>query len=94
MYYSKRESMSEAVKMLKGEYCLAAIRAHRMDRGIIFCRTKLDCDNMERFLARQQASNRNITCVCLHGDRKPQERRDNLQKFKVYLVHNYTCSTT
>jgi ATP-dependent RNA helicase DDX1 len=22
------------------------------------------------------------TCVCLHGDRKPQERKDNLEKFK------------
>ncbi len=83
MDYSSRESMSEAVKMLKGEYCLAAIRAHKMDYGLIFCRTKLDCDNMERFLMQHSVGDRRIACVCLHGDRKPQERRDNLQKFKV-----------
>ena len=42
--------MSEAVKMLKGEYCVRAIREHKMDKAIIFCRTKLDCDNMENYL--------------------------------------------
>ena len=42
--------MSEAVKMLKGEYTVRAIREHKMDRALIFCRTKLDCDNMEAYL--------------------------------------------
>ena len=27
-----------------------------------------------------------FSCVCLHGDRRPQERRDNLQAFKVNFV--------
>ena len=45
------ETLSEAVKVLKAEYVLKAIVEHRMDQGIIFCRTKLDCDNLERFLA-------------------------------------------
>ena len=27
-----------------------------------------------------------FSCVCLHGDRRPQERRDNLQAFKVNSV--------
>ena len=44
------ESFSEAVKMMKGEYCVRAIREHKMDYGIIFCRTKLYCDNMEIYL--------------------------------------------
>ena len=44
------EMMSEAVKLLKGEYCVRAIREHKMDKAIIFCRTKLDCDNMENYL--------------------------------------------
>ena len=44
------EMMSEAVKMLKGEYTVRAIREHKMDRALIFCRTKLDCDNMEAYL--------------------------------------------
>ena len=44
------ETLSEAVKMLKGEYCVQAINEHKMDRALIFCRTKIDCDNLERYL--------------------------------------------
>ena len=44
------EVLSEAVKLLKGEYTIAAIREHKMDKAIIFCRTKVDCDNMEHYL--------------------------------------------
>ena len=42
--------LSEAVKILKGEYTLRAINVHKMDKAIIFCRTKVDCDNMENYL--------------------------------------------
>ena len=28
------------------------------------------------------------SCVCLHGDRRPQERKDNLASFKVYMWSN------
>ncbi len=35
------ETWSEAVKILKAEYCVRAIKEHNMDNGIIFCRTKL-----------------------------------------------------
>ena len=27
-----------------------------------------------------------LSCVCLHGDRKPPERKANLQKFKVLKI--------
>lgn len=43
------ETLSEAVKMLKGEYCVKAIDKMKMDRAIIFCRTKIDCDNLEKY---------------------------------------------
>ena len=26
--------------------------------------------------------NKEFSCVCLHGDRKPQERKENLEIFK------------
>ncbi|XP_055628794.1 ATP-dependent RNA helicase Ddx1 [Toxorhynchites rutilus septentrionalis] len=74
------ETLSEAIKMLKGEYTVRAINEHNMDRAIIFCRTKLDCDNMERYL--RQVGGQKYSCVCLHGDRRPQERKANLEKFK------------
>ena len=44
------ECLSEAVKMMKGELMMKAIDEHKMDRAIIFCRTKLDCDNAEGYL--------------------------------------------
>ena len=46
------ESWSEAIKILKGEYCARAIREHKMDQGMIFCRTKIDCDNLENYFNR------------------------------------------
>ena len=35
--------------MLKAEYCVKAIDTHNVDKAIIFCRTKLDCDNLENY---------------------------------------------
>lgn len=44
------ECVSEASKLLKAEYLVKAINVHKMDQAIIFCRTKLDCDNIENYL--------------------------------------------
>lgn len=49
-------------------------------RAIIFCRTKLDCDNLEKYF--RQINPTIYSCACLHGDRKPQERKQNLEMFK------------
>lgn len=38
------------MKILKIEYLVTAIKQHKMDQAIIFCRTKLDCDNVEQYL--------------------------------------------
>lgn len=84
------ETLSEAVKVLKGEYCLKAIEVHQMDRAIIFCRTKVDCDNLERFL--KSADERKYSCVCLHGDRHPSERKANLEAFKAQQVKYLICT--
>lgn len=48
---------SEAIKILKGEYTIRAIKEHKMDQAIIFCRTKIDCDNMERYFIQQGGGN-------------------------------------
>ncbi|XP_066290913.1 ATP-dependent RNA helicase DDX1-like isoform X1 [Branchiostoma lanceolatum] len=90
------ETLSEAVKILKGEYTVRAIKEHKMDMGIIFCRTKLDCDNMERYFIRMgggpNSSGHQFSCVCLHGDRKPPERKKNLQMFKDRKVRFLICT--
>lgn len=84
------ETLSEAVKILKGEYCIRAIREHKMDRAIIFCRTKIDCDNLENYF--KQISATEFACVCLHSDRAPNERKANLQTFKDKRVKFLICT--
>uniref|UniRef100_A0A8C1LC18 ATP-dependent RNA helicase n=1 Tax=Cyprinus carpio TaxID=7962 RepID=A0A8C1LC18_CYPCA len=46
-------SLHSAIKILKGEYAIRAIKEHKMDQAIIFCRTKIDCDNMEQYFIKQ-----------------------------------------
>ncbi|KAL1433778.1 hypothetical protein MTO96_012309 [Rhipicephalus appendiculatus] len=90
------ETLSEAVKILKGEYTVRAIQQQNMDQGIIFCRTKLDCDNLENYLNHLSKGSRGkdnpFSCVCLHGDRKPQERKANLETFKRGGVKFLICT--
>ncbi|KAE9552783.1 hypothetical protein FO519_004000 [Halicephalobus sp. NKZ332] len=83
------ETLSEGVKVLKGEYVLKAINHFKMDQCIIFCRTKLDCDHLEKFLRSQGID---FTCTCLHGDRPAAERTDNLAKFKQGDVRFLICT--
>ncbi|VDN89967.1 unnamed protein product [Brugia pahangi] len=83
------ETLSEGTKILKGEYVVKAIRQCNMDQGIIFCRTKLDCDNLERYLKRKA---QDLTCVCLHGDRRPDERTRNLDAFKKGKAKFLICT--
>lgn len=94
--HSSAERTSEAIKILKGEYCIQVIKKHQMDQSIIFCRTKVDCDNLERYFQKQgggpNAKNSLFSCVCLHGDRKPVDRRENLEKFKSGQVRHLICT--
>lgn len=84
------ESLSEGVKLLKGEYVLAAIRKFKMDKCLIFCRTKIDCDNLEEYMLRN--GEREFSCVCLHSDKRPDERNRNLQIFKDGKVKFIICT--
>lgn len=84
------ETLSEAVKMLKGEYCIRAIDEHKMERAIIFCRTKLDCDNLEKYM--KILDKNKYSCFCMHGDRKPVERKGNLEAFKKNQVKFLICT--
>jgi ATP-dependent RNA helicase DDX1 len=44
------ESYSEAIKRLKPHMLLQVVERLQMTQAIIFCRTNLDCDNLEAFL--------------------------------------------
>ena len=84
--------LSEATKVLKAKYFLAAVEKLEMykEQCIVFCRTKLDCDNLERFLNKLDSIK--YSCTCLHGDRRANERKDNLQKFKDGRVKFLICT--
>ncbi|XP_067840393.1 ATP-dependent RNA helicase DDX1 [Heptranchias perlo] len=90
------EMWSEAIKILKGEYTVRAIKEHKMDQAIIFCRTKIDCDNMEQYFMQlgggPDRKGHQLSCVCLHGDRKPNERKQNLERFKKGDVKFMICT--
>eukprot|EP00794_Sanderia_malayensis_P018921 gene18921-20825_t len=87
------EMMSEAIKILKAEYLLQAISEHNMDQAIIFCRTKLDCDNIEKYLnTKGGPKNARFSCVCLHSDRGHKERQANLAAFKSGAVKFLICT--
>merc|ERR1712025_1308694 len=75
--------LSEAVKLMKAEYAVRAIDEHKMDYGIIFCRTKVDCDNLEQYLNKMgggKNSNQKYSCTVLHGDRKPDEKSNYVHR--------------
>lgn len=55
------ETYSEAVKILKGEYVIQALEEHKMDKALIFCRTKLDCDNLEKYLQQRGGGKPGLT---------------------------------
>jgi ATP-dependent RNA helicase DDX1 len=89
--------MSEAVKILKAEYCIQAIKKFKMDQALVFCRTKLDCDHLEKYFIQlgggpDAGFGHQLSCVCLHSDRGPNERTDNLQLFKDKQVRLLICT--
>lgn len=65
----------------------------QIDCAIIFCRTKLDCDNLETYFNYQSKNlKKNYSCVCLHSDRTPQERQSNLETFKSKKCKFLICT--
>ncbi|KAF0764056.1 ATP-dependent RNA helicase Ddx1 [Aphis craccivora] len=83
------EALSQGVKLLKGEYCIKAINKHKMDKALIFCRTKLDCDNLEKYFKQLGSF---YTCCTLHGSRNVNDRRMNLEKFKNGEIKFLICT--
>lgn len=97
---TSEDRASEFIKMTKPHVLLRVIAAHEMGQAIIFCRTKLDCDNLEAFLERSLACDRRAfpagdaaepsapvsLAVVLHSDKTQEERARNLEHFKKGLA--------
>jgi ATP-dependent RNA helicase DDX1 len=87
------ESYSEAIKLLKPQILIQIIEQFQPEQCMIFCRTQLDCDNLEKFLielgggskfhGKMEKGKENLySCVALHGGRRPEEREANLTAFR------------
>lgn len=94
-------SLSEATKLLKAELLRKIIDAHKMDSALIFVRTKLDADHVEKYFKNIDAVpgakgkdlvEKAYSCVVLHSDRSQNERRANLAKFKNGEVRFLICT--
>ncbi|CAE7840851.1 DBP2, partial [Symbiodinium sp. KB8] len=57
------------------------------DRTIIFCKTKVSCDNLTRMIRMD-----GIPAVAIHGNKEQRERDNTLREFKA--GHNYVLVAT
>ncbi|XP_050521813.1 ATP-dependent RNA helicase Ddx1 [Daktulosphaira vitifoliae] len=83
------EALSHGVKILKGTYCIKAINKYKMDKAIIFCRTKLDCDNLEKYFNQLGSC---YSCCTLHGSKNVNDRKANLDRFKSGDIKFLICT--
>ena len=92
------ESLSESIKMLKPSLLVKIIDAYKMDQAMIFCRTKVDCDNLEIYLGDVPTARKGpmidteYSCVVVHSDKSQQERTANIKKFKDGEVRFLICT--
>eukprot|EP00485_Elphidium_margaritaceum_P000842 CAMPEP_0202690932 /NCGR_PEP_ID=MMETSP1385-20130828/5800_1 /ASSEMBLY_ACC=CAM_ASM_000861 /TAXON_ID=933848 /ORGANISM="Elphidium margaritaceum" /LENGTH=795 /DNA_ID=CAMNT_0049346271 /DNA_START=21 /DNA_END=2408 /DNA_ORIENTATION=+ len=87
------ETKSEAVKLLKPLILKKIIDAFKMDQCLIFCRTRVDCDNLEAFLtslgggrkwmgATASGKENPYSCIALHSGIAQHLRNEHLANFK------------
>ena len=84
---------SAALKLLKPRMLVSLIDSLEMTQAIIFCRTNLDCDNLEEYLlsvgggqkwrpGQEKGKENPYSCCVLAGMRGQDERRRNLEAFR------------
>lgn len=97
------EINSQLIKEIKYQVLLGIVDKFQMSQCMIFCRTNLDCDNLESFLnvvggGRQFAGKvekgkeNPYSCCVLAGMRSMQDRRVNLEAFKDGDVRFLICT--
>ena len=98
-----RESLSEATKRLKPLVLLRLAEQLQMAQCLVFCRTNLDCDNLERYLnavgggkgfsgKAEKGKENPYSCVVLAGQRSMEQRRSALRAFKEGDVRFMVCT--
>ena len=97
------DEASEGLKRLKPAMLLSLVESLSMEQALIFCRTNVDCDNLEAFLVargggsafrggREKGKENPYSCVVLAGMRSMDERRRNLEAFKAGDVRFLICT--
>jgi ATP-dependent RNA helicase DDX1 len=97
------EFCSESIKLQKPKLIVQLLDAFDMEQCLIFCRTKLDCDNLEQYLnsvdggsqfrgKTEKGKESSYSCTVLHADRTPAERKRNFQAFKDGDVRCLICT--
>lgn len=100
---SPTEQASQDIKEIKLQILLGIIDKFEMSQCIIFCRTNVDCDNLETFLCnhgkgskfiekKESGKEHKYSCCVLGGMRTIQERRRNLEAFKEGDVRFLICT--
>jgi len=96
------EARSEWIKMLKPLTVKQLVDTFEMSHCMIFCRTRDDCDNLERYMVnigggRQFVSGAGgkenpYSCCVLHSGRSQGERKANLGYFKKGEIRFLICT--
>ncbi|KAH8098309.1 DNA/RNA helicase [Aureococcus anophagefferens] len=102
-YSPTPDACSEVLKLAKPALLVKLIDALKMDQVLVFCRTNLDCDLLERYLVGQSGGQKfkgkrdsgkegAYSCCVLAGARSMDERRKNLEAFKAGDVKILVCT--
>ena len=102
-YSPTPDACSEVLKLAKPALLVKLIDSLKMDQVLVFCRTNLDCDLLERYLVGQSGGNKfrgkrdsgkegAYSCCVLAGARSMDERRKNLEAFKAGDVKILVCT--
>lgn len=94
---------SENIKWIKPQLVVKIADAFAMTQCLVFCRTNVDCDNLEKYLntlggskgwgGKMETGKENpYSCVVLAGMRNMDERRQNLEAFKEADVRFLVCT--
>jgi ATP-dependent RNA helicase DDX1 len=95
--------VSKKLKELKPQVLLGIIDKFEMTQCMIFCRTNIDCDNLESFLTAhgggskfrgrvESGKEHKYSCCVLAGMRSMNERRAALEAFKEGEVRFLICT--
>jgi ATP-dependent RNA helicase DDX1 len=98
-----QEESSLLIKELKPQILVKIVDHFKMSQCIVFCRTNLDCDNLETFLNAYGGGEKfsgvadsgklnPYSCCVLGGMRSTQERRRNLEAFREGAVRFLICT--